>query len=108
MLHIEAGTTKFGNRRSDLKGVPEFNGLLNLSVNPHQRKPHNPESASYVHPRIEMEIANRLGSDGFDVLNRLAEINDEFVARLCDRQRSGSLTDQDLTAARLAAKKVRR
>jgi hypothetical protein len=50
MLYIEAGTAKFGNRRSDLNGVPEFNGLLKFSVNPHQRKPHIPESAFYVHP----------------------------------------------------------
>lgn len=58
--------------------------------------------------RIEVEIAQRLGADGFDVLNRLAEIDDEFVARLCDRHRLGLLTDEDLNAVRLAAKQVRR
>jgi biotin operon repressor len=58
--------------------------------------------------RIEIEVARRFGSDGIEILNRLAEIDDRFVDRLCEAHRNGSLTDEALSAARLAAHQVRR
>jgi hypothetical protein len=49
----------------------------------------------------------RLGSDGANILSQLADIDDRIVDRLCQAQFSGSLTEQDLEAAKLAAKQSR-
>src|SRR5262249_51883326 len=57
--------------------------------------------------RIEIEVARRFGADGIEILNRLAEIDDRFVDNLCEAHRNGSLTDEALSAARLAAYQVR-
>ena len=56
---------------------------------------------------LEREIARRLGNDGWDLLSKLAEIDDGIVARLCHAQAAGALSASDLTAARLAARQAR-
>ena len=48
---------------------------------------------------LEVKVAKRLGSDGFDVLNRLAEVDDRIVYRLCVAQANNRLTPADLYAA---------
>jgi hypothetical protein len=55
---------------------------------------------------LEIEVAARLGDDGIIILNKLAEIDDGNVARLCEAQRDGTLTYSDLSAARLAVQQV--
>lgn len=53
----------------------------------------------------EIKLAEMLGADGMDVLSRLASIDDRIVARLCRALVEGTLSDHDLAAARLAAKR---
>jgi hypothetical protein len=51
----------------------------------------------------EVALATRLGSSGFEVLARLALIDDDIVARLCRAFCDGELELQELEAAKLAA-----
>jgi Helix-turn-helix domain len=57
--------------------------------------------------RLEVEVARRLGGDGFEVLDRLAAIDDSIVCRLCEAHAQGALSAADLDAARLAARQAR-
>jgi hypothetical protein len=57
--------------------------------------------------QLEVEIAKRLGPDGFDVLSQLAKVDDRIVLRLCEAQANNRLTTADLYAARLAARQIR-
>jgi hypothetical protein len=57
--------------------------------------------------QMEVEIAKRLGADGFDILHQLAEVDDRIVHKLCVAQANNSLSADDLVAARLAARQVR-
>jgi hypothetical protein len=52
---------------------------------------------------IEVKLAEKLGPDGFDILARLASIDDAIVTRLCRAFVDGVLSERDLEAARLAA-----
>lgn len=54
--------------------------------------------------RFELEIAARIGSEGIEILNRLAEIDDRHVAAVCEQQRNGTLTDLDIQAILVAVK----
>jgi hypothetical protein len=56
---------------------------------------------------IEVDVMKRLGNDGTNILSQLADIDDRIVDRLCQAQFSGALTEQDLEAAKLAAKQSR-
>jgi hypothetical protein len=56
---------------------------------------------------IEMQVAEWLGEDGFEVLSRLALIGDDVIDRLCKASVDGILTDRERDAARLAAAQVR-
>jgi hypothetical protein len=51
----------------------------------------------------EAEIAKRLGNNGFEILGRLAEFDDDVVERLCRAQADCKLGERELLAARLAA-----
>jgi hypothetical protein len=51
----------------------------------------------------EAELAKLLGKDGFGILQRLSEHDDEFVDRLCRACADGKLGRRELAAARLAA-----
>src|SRR6266851_4145768 len=52
--------------------------------------------------RWEAEIAKKIGANGLEVLERLNEINEHIVERLCRALCDGELGDQELEAARLA------
>lgn len=56
---------------------------------------------------FEKEIASRLGTDGWEILQQLASLDDAIVARMCKAQATGVLSDRDLVAAKLAAKQFR-
>ena len=51
---------------------------------------------------LELEVAELLGGDGFEVLARLAELDPPAVDRLCRAFAVGALGDRELAAARLA------
>jgi len=51
----------------------------------------------------ERELARRLGNKGFEILERLADHDDDIVDRLCRAFADGKLGDRELSAARLAA-----
>jgi biotin operon repressor len=51
----------------------------------------------------EAEIAKRLGNNGFEILGRLSEFDDDVVERLCRAQADCRLGERELLAARLAA-----
>jgi hypothetical protein len=55
---------------------------------------------------IEVKLAEKFGADGFDVLARLASIDDAIIERLCQAYAEGGLSERDLAAARLAAEQV--
>ena len=57
---------------------------------------------------IELQIATKLGSDGFEVLERLSILDDEIVDRLCRAYASGAVGQRELAAARLAARQAHR
>ncbi len=51
----------------------------------------------------EQRLIGRFGSDGVDVLGKLAGIDDNIVERLCQAICAGRLGDREVEAARLAA-----
>jgi hypothetical protein len=51
----------------------------------------------------EADIAKLLGNDGFGILERLSEHDDDIVERLCQAWADGKLDKRELAAARLAA-----
>jgi hypothetical protein len=55
---------------------------------------------------IEIQVAERLGGNGMDILSRLASIDDAIVDRLCRAHAGGVLGERDLAAARLAAEQA--
>lgn len=55
---------------------------------------------------IELQIADRLGPGGMDILARLYAIDEGIVDRLCRAQADGRLGDRELVAARLAAEQT--
>jgi len=55
--------------------------------------------------RIECQVAHLLG--GFDVLSRLAAIDDQIVTRLCQAHCTGNLHERQIKAAKLAAQQSR-
>lgn len=57
--------------------------------------------------KYEVEVAQRLGDNGFDILIKLARLDDRIVQRLCRAQAEGVLGRQELLAARLAAEQLR-
>ena len=67
-------------------------------------------TASTYDPRqrveIEVKIAAMLGSNGIDVLARLAAVDNSIIDRLCRAYVSGALGTRELAAARLAAQQV--
>jgi hypothetical protein len=54
----------------------------------------------------EMEVAKRLGNDGFDILARLSDHDDAPVERLCRAFADGELGHRELLAARLAVQQL--
>jgi hypothetical protein len=54
----------------------------------------------------ERELAQRLGNNGFEVLDRLSEFDDAIVERLCRAHADGELGERELLAARLAAEQM--
>lgn len=52
---------------------------------------------------IEVKLAEMFGANGFDVLARLASIDDAIINRLCQAFVECALSERDLAAARLAA-----
>ena len=51
----------------------------------------------------EAELAKMLGNDGFGILERLSEHDDDIIERLCQAHADGKLGKRELAAARLAA-----
>jgi hypothetical protein len=56
----------------------------------------------------ESEIAKMLGNEGFGVLQRLSEFDDNIVVRLCRAYADGKLGRNEVIAARLAAEQMLR
>jgi len=56
---------------------------------------------------IELQLAERLGPGGIDILAKLSSIDDRIVERLCRAHSADLLSDREITAARLAAEQVR-
>jgi hypothetical protein len=52
---------------------------------------------------IEIRLASMLGSDGTDILGRLAAIDDAIIDRMCRAYAAGMIGEPELAAARLAA-----
>jgi hypothetical protein len=52
---------------------------------------------------VEVKLAEMLGANGWEVLARLASIDDAIVECLCQAYSAGALSKRDLAAARLAA-----
>jgi hypothetical protein len=57
---------------------------------------------------FETEVAKRLGNDGFEILVRLSEKDDDLVERLCRACADGELGERELLAARLAVAQLPR
>lgn len=57
--------------------------------------------------QFEMQVAKRLGTDGFEILARLHEIDAANLDRLCRAEAEGLLGEAELAAARLAARQAR-
>lgn len=55
---------------------------------------------------IEIKLAEMFGANGWDVLSRLASIDDAILGRLCRAYAEGALSERDLAAARLAAEQM--
>ena len=55
---------------------------------------------------IEIELAELLGTNGLELLARLAIIDEAILERLCKARAEGSLSERDLAAARLAAEQT--
>jgi len=55
---------------------------------------------------IEIKVADMFGTNGMDILARLAKIDDAIVARLCRAFVESGLGERDLAAARLAAEQA--
>jgi hypothetical protein len=55
---------------------------------------------------LEATVAELFGTDGWNVLERLSKLDDRIVDRLCRACFEGSLSQRDLSAARLAAKQM--
>jgi len=66
------------------------------------RPPFNPRERG----AIEVKLAEMFGAHGFDVLARLASIDDAIIDRLCQAFVEGALSERDLAAARLAAEQA--
>ena len=56
---------------------------------------------------IELQIADRLGPGGIEILGRLSGLDDRIVERLCRAHAAGRLGERELNAARLAAEQAR-
>ncbi|MGA7807534.1 hypothetical protein [Bradyrhizobium sp.] len=56
----------------------------------------------------EAEVAKLLGNEGFEILERLSELDDGIVERLCRAFANGELGGRELIAARLAANQLPR
>ena len=57
--------------------------------------------------RWEIALEQRLGQDGLNLLSKIATHDDAAVDRLCRALATNSLTQRDLSAARLAAEQMR-
>jgi hypothetical protein len=55
--------------------------------------------------KLEVEVARLIG--GYDLLSRLAAVNEEIVNRLCEAQHRGIFEDRLIKATSLAAKQSR-
>ena len=56
---------------------------------------------------VELQIADRLGPGGIEILGKLSGLDDLIVERLCRAHVAGRLGERELNAARLAAEQVR-
>lgn len=56
---------------------------------------------------IELQIAERLGANGMEILGKLSALDDWIVERLCRAHAAGQLGEREINAARLAADQVR-
>jgi hypothetical protein len=56
---------------------------------------------------VEVQLAEKLGPEGFDVLAKLGSIDDRIIERLCRAYSAGLLSDREIIAARLAAEQAR-
>jgi len=103
------GGGQFRPRNPDRSVHQSYSSNLPISDLSGQRRPSQTGHPipSSIRGKYEIEVAGRLGFEGFDVLAKLASIDDAIVARLCDAQARGLLTDTDLRSARLAARHVR-
>jgi hypothetical protein len=64
---------------------------------------HRPSFNPRERGAIEVKLADKFGAGGFDVLARLASIDDAIIDRLCQAFVEGALSERDIAAARLAA-----
>jgi hypothetical protein len=56
---------------------------------------------------LELKLMSLLGNNGLDVLSELNAIDEGIVDRLCQALTDGTLSDRELSAARLAAKQFK-
>jgi hypothetical protein len=54
----------------------------------------------------EKEIADKLGKNGFVILEKLAGLGDHLVERLCRAYANGEFGEREMLAARLAAEQM--
>lgn len=80
------------------------------TASPSGRGRKGPVDGSFYSPlergRVEVELADRLGRDGMQILERFGAYDDRVVERLCRAHAAGQLGDSELHAARLAAKQL--
>ena len=87
-IHSKSSSTEEANRQR--KGAP----FARLPFNRKERG------------ALEMEVAGRLGADGWDILARLGMLDDAIIDRLCCALVRDLLGPPELAAARLAAQQM--
>lgn len=80
--------------QSYLSKLPKFS----LRAGEEKRFPRFTDQGTY-----EQQVAARLGSDGYEILESLNRQNPSLLEELCRAQRAGFLSEQDLAQARLVA-----
>ena len=107
---------KNGHRSTEIVDTDDRESFLDIHTKSSSRKEAADRSVRASRPRpsfnprergaIEVKLAEMFGAHGFDVLARLALIDDAIIDRLCQAFVEGALSERDLAAARLAAEQA--
>ncbi len=110
---LDMPVAKSGHRRAEIADTNGGESLLSIHTRSSstedaveegkraaaQRPSFNPRERG----AIEVKIAAKFGANGFEILARLASIDDAIIDRLCQAFLEGALSERDIAAARLAA-----